>query len=85
MQKIPGKNTDLWSPTEILYAVCYTCGTHLAWRKYYKSQTLVGSCCGYAFTAEPMFNFAKFRVVVHQPDLTNVVILSVLDDPAPGS
>lgn len=79
MRVIKGKHCGLWSAADILYFSCLSCGKHIPWRKYANSSTLVSSCCGYCFCAKPLNESSRFEVFIKEADLSNVIILSIVD------
>lgn len=85
MQVLKGKFSGLWSAKDVLYFLCPDCGGHVPWRKYPQSSLLVGSCCGLIFNASPLNEASRFQVNIGMADLTNVIVVSVIDDGAYGA
>lgn len=79
MRVIKGKYSGLWSVRDVLYYSCPVCGRHLPWQKYVGSSTLVASCDGYIFNAKPLNEASRFELFVGEANLSNVVILSIID------
>ncbi len=51
----------------------------MPWQRYVGSSALVSSCCGYVYNAKPLNEASRFEMFLSEADLSNVVILSLVD------
>lgn len=79
MRTIKGKYSGLWAVRDVLYFFCPVCNQHLPWKKMFRSTMLTSSCCGYCYQAKPVNEASRFEIFVSDADMSNVVILYVVD------